>query len=264
VDRPETRGRLPVSSPIDEVSNHHQLREAFGEAAQDHLHWQLSHPVVGPRERALVRGAFLPLGARALDVGCGAGATLAHLGDPAGAVGVDLFVPRLRLARSHLRNAQPAAASGEALPFRDGSFDQVILRDVLHHLDRPVAVLAECARVLEPEGRLDLLEPCGFNPLIALHGLTQRVERGELTSTPSRLRRLLEQAGFEVQEVRRYQALPLHRLVFHQKLGSAALARQPWARGAVDAAEALAARLVPRAAWAYVSLHARRAARCAR
>jgi SAM-dependent methyltransferase len=51
------------------------------------------------------------------------------------------------------------AADAHCLPFADGGFDSVIGLDVLHHLDTPVRVLREAARVLRPGGTLALVEP---------------------------------------------------------------------------------------------------------
>jgi SAM-dependent methyltransferase len=45
-------------------------------------------------------------------------------------------------------------AWGERLPFQDGEFDVVYARQVLHHANDLAALLAECARVLRPGGRL--------------------------------------------------------------------------------------------------------------
>ncbi|MEZ5616582.1 MAG: methyltransferase domain-containing protein, partial [Rhodocyclaceae bacterium] len=42
----------------------------------------------------------------------------------------------------------------DSLPFDDGAFDAVVLDNVLEHIDRPEALLAEIRRVLEPDGRL--------------------------------------------------------------------------------------------------------------
>ncbi|CAA7613502.1 putative methyltransferase [Candidatus Terasakiella magnetica] len=50
-------------------------------------------------------------------------------------------------------------ADAQSLPFADASFDNIVLMDVLHHIERPMAFLAEASRVLRPGGRLVVLEP---------------------------------------------------------------------------------------------------------
>lgn len=45
------------------------------------------------------------------------------------------------------------------LPFANGSVDNLLGLDVLHHFSQPVVFLREAARVLRPEGRLVLVEP---------------------------------------------------------------------------------------------------------
>ena len=242
------------------LPNEH-LRAAFGRGDEENLRWQLEHPVVGARERELVHAAFTPVGNRMLDVGAGDGATLIHLGDPAGSVGLELFPDKLRLARQRLHRAQLLAGSAYELPFADRSFDHVIVRDVVHHLDQPGRMLAECFRVLGPEGRFDLLEPCRYNPLIVLHALSQKVERGELKSTVPFLRGLLETAGLHIDHEQRLQPLPLHRLVFHRRFGAPSMGRVAKVREVVAAVEALAGRVVPRFAWAYIHLRATKPAR---
>jgi len=46
-----------------------------------------------------------------------------------------------------------------ALPFADGSVGNIVLIDVFHHLPRPAKFLREAARVLQPQGRLVMIEP---------------------------------------------------------------------------------------------------------
>jgi SAM-dependent methyltransferase len=46
-----------------------------------------------------------------------------------------------------------------ALPFRDSALDAIVGLDVLHHLSDPVRFLQEVERVLQPGGRLALIEP---------------------------------------------------------------------------------------------------------
>lgn len=233
------------------------LRAAFGSASPEHFEWQTSHPYVSARERELLRAAFTPLGRRVLDLGCGEGATLRHLGEPAGAVGIDLFPAKVVFARSRLPKCAFAAASALALPFRDGAFDHVLVRDLIHHIPDPARLVDECARVLSPGGRLDLLEPCGRNPLIALHALSRPEERGELRSTVSWLRRLLSRR-FDVAAARRHQPVPVHRIVFHPDMGFPGAASNAVIAGIVDGVERAAGGMVPRSIWAYIHLRATR------
>jgi SAM-dependent methyltransferase len=238
------------------VSGHDTaLTAAFGDAAPAHFEWQTRAPGVAEHERELCEWAFLPLGERVLDVGCGEGATLYHLGGPRGAVGVDLFPKKIAFARKNLPQCQFVAASAYELPFERGTFDHILVRDVIHHLEQPERFIDECARVLAPGGRIDVLEPCRYNPLIVLHALANRAERGELRSTPRFLRSLLERR-FSVRLLERSQPIPLHRLIFHPQLGRPDWAEVPWVRQVVSALERGARHVVPRAAWAYLHVRA--------
>lgn len=231
------------------------LRESYGRASSEHFAWQTRAPFVAERERELVRAAFLPLRGRLLDVGCGEGATLFHLDAPEGAVGVDLFDDKLAFASRELPACTFVKASATELPFDAGSFDHVIVRDVIHHLPTPEVALREIARVLAPGGRIDVLEPCRNNPLIFAHGLAIRVERGELRSTRGYLDRLL-QKHFRVDACTRHQPLPLHRLLLHPDMGRPALADRGAARAAISAFEGAMGVLLPKACWAYIHLRA--------
>ena len=50
-------------------------------------------------------------------------------------------------------------ADAHRLPFPDGFFAGVVMLDVLHHLERPIEFLKEASRVLQPGGRLAMIEP---------------------------------------------------------------------------------------------------------
>jgi SAM-dependent methyltransferase len=45
------------------------------------------------------------------------------------------------------------------LPFQDKSLDNIVLFDVLHHLEKPVHFFAEAQRTLKKNGRIILMEP---------------------------------------------------------------------------------------------------------
>lgn len=52
-----------------------------------------------------------------------------------------------------------AAADAQALPFADACLANIVMVDVLHHIERPYRFISEARRVLHPGGRLVLLEP---------------------------------------------------------------------------------------------------------
>ena len=60
-----------------------------------------------------------------------------------------------------------AAADAQALPFRTACFENIVMLDVLHHVESAPKFFAEAARVLKPGGRIVMLEPA-ITPLSAL------------------------------------------------------------------------------------------------
>jgi SAM-dependent methyltransferase len=140
---------------------------------------------------------------RVLDVGCGTGAFLGLIVERLGvrAWGVDASEAMIEQAR---RRGVPGAgfrvAQAEQLPFRDGWFDAVTMRLVIHLFgERRPAVLAELARVLRPEGRLFVwtfshAHLDGFYLAPYLPSLTE-VDR-ERFPAEEQLQREVEEAGF--------------------------------------------------------------------
>jgi SAM-dependent methyltransferase len=50
-------------------------------------------------------------------------------------------------------------ADAHHLPFKDGSLDNIVLFDVLHHLRGPVSFFSDAARVLKQGGKILIMEP---------------------------------------------------------------------------------------------------------
>ena len=135
-----------------------------------------------------------PAGARLLDVGCGAGATVEHLRSRHGfdASGVDLS--RVLLAEGLGRNPALALAEGaaEALPFAAETRDGVLCECVLSLLQEPQVALAEFRRVLRPGGYLILSDLYSRDATTGI--AAQGCGRGELTR--GELAGLLSENGF--------------------------------------------------------------------
>ena len=99
-----------------------------------------------------------------LEVGCGTGRLAEALAERelARVWAVDASEAMVERARALGVNARVARA--EALPFKQGWYDAVVMRMVIHLLDRRRA-FAEAARVLGPEGRLVIAteDPASFD-----------------------------------------------------------------------------------------------------
>jgi SAM-dependent methyltransferase len=102
--------------------------------------------------------AGLAAATRLLDVGCGTGRLANAAADRFGlrAWGVDRSEPMVEQARAQAgKRVAFRVAPADALPFRDGWFDAVTMRLVVHTLgDSRQNALREAARVLGPGGRL--------------------------------------------------------------------------------------------------------------
>jgi SAM-dependent methyltransferase len=103
-------------------------------------------------------------GRRVLEVGCGTGRLAEALGERerCKVFAVDASVAMVEHARARGVNARRARA--EALPFKPGWFDTVVMRMVIHLLDRRRA-FAEAARVLAADGRIVIAteDPASFS-----------------------------------------------------------------------------------------------------
>jgi SAM-dependent methyltransferase len=168
--------------------------------------------------------AILPPDAIVADVGCGRGA---HASDPIP------FRRDLRILRGHAArvigiDVDEAAATNPlvdefrrigadgAFPIGDGECDFVVSDFVLEHVEQPDRFFAECRRILRPGGRIALrtTNALGYVGLMSRlipnrkhASVLERVQEGRAArdvfpttyrcNTTRRLRRTLEQAGFD-------------------------------------------------------------------
>lgn len=123
------------------------------------------------RHRDAIRAAVA--GRVVLDYGCGNGTTSCELLEHGArhVHGLDLSPKAIELARARgLANASFEVGDAHRLPWPDQTFDVVVGRAILHHLDLPRAT-SELVRVLRPGGELFFVEPLYHNPLAALFRL---------------------------------------------------------------------------------------------
>lgn len=160
----------------------------------------------------------LHAGSRLLEIGCGAGNLLLQAAAPGSyPVALDLAMQALRFVRSRFREAEGRASApggyactqaiGELLPLADGSFDCVLMSEVIEHLEAPQVSIREATRVLRSGGRLLLTTPNyrSFWPIMEwtvdrLHmapkmGGEQHISRFHAAS----LKELLQGLGLEIE-----------------------------------------------------------------
>jgi ubiquinone/menaquinone biosynthesis C-methylase UbiE len=113
---------------------------------------------LGEQRRALLEQAS----GRTIEVGAGTGRNLEHY--PSEVSELVLTEPDRHMAKKLRQNlekserAQIVQASGERLPFEEGSFDTAVATLVLCTAPDPRAVVDEVARILKPGGRFLFLE----------------------------------------------------------------------------------------------------------
>lgn len=99
-----------------------------------------------------------------VDLGTGTGAVLRSFAARAGqSIGIDssremLAIARVNLEAAGLRHAQVRHGEIYALPFPDSFADFITIHQVLHFLEDPGRALAEAARILQPGGRLMIVD----------------------------------------------------------------------------------------------------------
>jgi SAM-dependent methyltransferase len=131
-----------------------------------------------------------------LDIGCGTGATLDHLGRFGEVQGIDVSPLALGYCRER-GHERVICASATDLPFATASFDLVTALDVIEHLDDDLQGLREIERVLRPGAPAIVFVPAFdflWGPNDDQSGHKRRYRLAEL-------RRQVEHAGLVVERI---------------------------------------------------------------
>ena len=122
-----------------------------------------------------------------LDFGCGPGTFSVKLSSMTKneVYGIDIskkFIEECEILKNTLKidNFYPQHVQSKILPYKDNSFDLILLFDVIHHLEDINENFVEIKRVLKKRGKLVIYEPNKLNPLIALMHMIDPIERGLL------------------------------------------------------------------------------------
>ena len=111
------------------------------------------------RFQAMLARRYGKRGARLLEVGSGMGHLVGQLEDTFETYGMDLNHWAIKQSKSVIKKTQLQTASAQDLPFRDDSFNVVIIKHIVEHLPDPRKAIQEIGRVTEPAGTLILATP---------------------------------------------------------------------------------------------------------
>jgi SAM-dependent methyltransferase len=106
-------------------------------------------------------------------------------------VGTDLSPDALAYVRANRPSTLPVRADVQALPFRDGCFEQIVALTILYTVADDTRALHELARVLRPGGALVVVEPA----FAALRRAHDDVVHGRRRYRRSELSAMLRDAG---------------------------------------------------------------------
>ncbi len=143
---------------------------------------------------------------RVLELGCSASG-LSRMLAQGFWVGLDFDLPVVKEYSAYV--GKPAVVGKENLPFLNGSFETVLMLDFLEHVEDDLLLLKEASRVLKEGGRLLLSVPRSGKLFIIfirkILGLKKEVYGHRREGyTLEQLRKMLAEAGFEIEEVRKH------------------------------------------------------------
>jgi ubiquinone/menaquinone biosynthesis C-methylase UbiE len=131
------------------------IEEEFDIWGEYHQHrHEMRYDLVAEKVRT-----FLPSGGKVLDIGCGSCLVADRLeGVDATYVGLDFPHHHINYAKKRFDDAggtlrmEFVRGDGEKLPFKPGTFDVIVMSEVIEHLMRPEDAVWELSRVLKPGG----------------------------------------------------------------------------------------------------------------
>ncbi len=100
---------------------------------------------------------------KVLDLGSGEGGTAALFSEGNNVCSFDISLLRLNRQKESEANYPLVNGSVESLPFKNSSFDLIILQDVIEHTGRKAPIVTELMRVLKDYGIIYLSTPNKFS-----------------------------------------------------------------------------------------------------
>lgn len=193
-----------------------QIDDTILQAIVTRLEARRRHPLFARMMQEYLDAMRIDTAATVLDLGCGTGVVARTIAERPEFTGVvtgidvssDLAREATRLAAAEGVGGQVTFQTGDSrnLDLQDTTFDAVVAHTLMNHVDDPVAVVKEIARVLKPGGRVGIFDSdfstLAFNtPTSAAHHVDDNVIINALVTNPLIMRQMpqvLHTAGLEL------------------------------------------------------------------
>jgi len=180
---------------------------------------KVQNPVVIFYDKKLLRNALgsttIDRNTRILEVGGGQGSDAIWISENAAhVVSIDLSSSALRAAHfiSKMKNCENISficGDAEHLPLKEGVFDIVFCKDLLHHVSNPLNTLREMRRIAKIGGKIIAIEANAINPQMILIGLIYfNIDKGVFKNTRTKLVELFLKSKLTKVEVTHAEFLP--------------------------------------------------------
>ena len=146
-----------------------------------------------------------------LDIACGSGRPTLRIAENTGCfvTGIDLHEEAIATARKYAKQLGlkeranfEAGNAAEALNFKDDQFDAVMCGDSINHLPNRLKVLTEWQRVLQPDGKLLIIDPIVVTGALSNEEIAIRASVGFFLFVPLGMdEMMLKKVGFDIERV---------------------------------------------------------------
>ena len=149
-----------------------------------------------------------------LDFGCGIGTNCTNF-KPNHYLGVDCDLRRIDFARYKHPEYCFRETEGTHLPVSNGLLDYILILSVLHHIpgEEILEYLREFRRILKPDGKVIVMEPCVSGDLDLRSRLMCLVDRGKYIRNRNEYVGLFEQQGFQARTIESYNQMVLYKKI---------------------------------------------------
>lgn len=235
----------------------------FKEVEDKRFFWQTTNSFIAEKEKEILSVLDINEKSLLLEVGCGEGANILNLNYAGYIVGLDYSFNRLLFAKSKINNKRIdqsfVCADALRLPFADGKFDFVFIKDVLHHSRNKKILILELIRVCKKNGMLSIIEMNGRTNLIGwLFASLTKKERGMKEIDIKEILSFLAENGVVNVRVIMKQPLLLYRLIFHYSHCLCRLSSFEPVKLLVNLIEEFGKRIISEKKWGYIIILAER------